>query len=59
MVENVYSVDKYIEIRDKSDYLEASDFDIDDISSKSQIFLIVKIPKILMMERKILSKTIQ
>ena len=35
MVENVYSVDKYIEIRDKSAYLEPSDFELDDISSKS------------------------
>ena len=34
MVENVYSVDKYIEIRDKTDYLELVDFESDDISSK-------------------------
>lgn len=35
MVENVYSVDKYIEIRDTSDYLESADFELDDVSSKS------------------------
>ena len=34
MVENVYSVDKYIEIRDTCDYLKQEDFDIEDTSSK-------------------------